>query len=396
MKIKLALPFLALPFPVLAGCGGEPGFVVEHDGSVPVVKNFTPEWGDTPEWEIGPYPTLSIPQWSAPGARDSAHLTDAKQLPDGTIAIANGFRGEIGVFTQQARLVRRFGSKGLAAGEFQTLSSVHVIDDEIWAFDKMGRWNVFDLEGSLTASIYMEPRGRPWPEVEPYGGEMAILASTSPPPGATGRVRPPASVVRYEMSGAQTGTLVDLPGREYFVDTEDRRTVTMLQSFGPSPVIHGGRNVLYAGSGDDMRIEVYGEDGSLERVVGIPELDLTVSDEEWAEEVAWFEERQRERADMGLWAPTPGPGVLDRRETKPAYERLMEDARGNLWVAEFTPLYRRRGPSNRWTIFDPEGRWLGTMETPADLRLTEIGEDYLLGIDRTDGRSVVHRYALKR
>ena len=34
----------------------------------------------------------------------------------------------------------------------------------------------------------------------------------------------------------------------------------------------------------------------------------------------------------------------------------------------------------RWTVFDPRGRMLGTIETPGSGRVTEIGEDYLLGI----------------
>ena len=36
-------------------------------------------------------------------------------------------------------------------------------------------------------------------------------------------------------------------------------------------------------------------------------------------------------------------------------------------------------PNPLWTVFDPEGQVLGFVETPAGLRIYEIGEDYILG-----------------
>ena len=38
----------------------------------------------------------------------------------------------------------------------------------------------------------------------------------------------------------------------------------------------------------------------------------------------------------------------------------------------------------RWSVFDREGRWLGSVETPAGLSVREIGEDYLLGTWKDD------------
>jgi len=32
-----------------------------------------------------------------------------------------------------------------------------------------------------------------------------------------------------------------------------------------------------------------------------------------------------------------------------------------------------------WDILDPEGRWLGTIQTPTGLTIFEIGSDYVLG-----------------
>ena len=36
-------------------------------------------------------------------------------------------------------------------------------------------------------------------------------------------------------------------------------------------------------------------------------------------------------------------------------------------------------PAPLWTVFDPAGLVLGFVETPAELEIKEIGEDYILG-----------------
>jgi hypothetical protein len=59
----------------------------------------------------------------------------------------------------------------------------------------------------------------------------------------------------------------------------------------------------------------------------------------------------------------------------------MADPDGNLWVLAYT----RPGDERRsWTVFAPEGRALGTVETPPGLRIMEIGADYVLGVWRDD------------
>ena len=71
-----------------------------------------------------------------------------------------------------------------------------------------------------------------------------------------------------------------------------------------------------------------------------------------------------------------GPGEI--AESFPAFSRIMGDAAGCLWVREYDfPLEER--PAPLWTVFDPEGRVPGFLETPAGLEIREIGEDYILG-----------------
>ena len=42
--------------------------------------------------------------------------------------------------------------------------------------------------------------------------------------------------------------------------------------------------------------------------------------------------------------------------------------------------YRLEEEPVRWAVFDPEGRWLGDVETPRGGRVWDIGNDYVLGV----------------
>ena len=53
-------------------------------------------------------------------------------------------------------------------------------------------------------------------------------------------------------------------------------------------------------------------------------------------------------------------------------------AAGRLWVREYD-YHDEERPAPLWTVFDGQGQVLGFVETPKDLRIYEIGEDYILG-----------------
>ena len=50
-----------------------------------------------------------------------------------------------------------------------------------------------------------------------------------------------------------------------------------------------------------------------------------------------------------------------------------------------------------WSVFDTGGRWLGDLTPPQGLRITEVGEDYLMGNwADTLGVQQVHVYGLEK
>jgi hypothetical protein len=50
--------------------------------------------------------------------------------------------------------------------------------------------------------------------------------------------------------------------------------------------------------------------------------------------------------------------------------RMYADALGNLWLQD----YRMADDEPfRWSVFDPEGLWLGVVETPLGFTVTDAG-----------------------
>lgn len=86
-------------------------------------------------------------------------------------------------------------------------------------------------------------------------------------------------------------------------------------------------------------------------------------------------------------------GGLSRRY-QPAIRNFWVDSEGFLWINDRGSL--QLGTSE-WSVFDPQGRWLGTIELPS-AGIFWVGEDFILGgqVDFDTGLQTVERYRLDR
>jgi hypothetical protein len=93
------------------------------------------------------------------------------------------------------------------------------------------------------------------------------------------------------------------------------------------------------------------------------------------------------------------------RDEYPVYGTMMSDRSGNLWARRFDFRERlfRAGPVStitisvptRWDVIDPSGRWLCTVELPANFTPGDIGNDYIAGVARdADDVEMVRVYKL--
>ena len=70
---------------------------------------------------------------------------------------------------------------------------------------------------------------------------------------------------------------------------------------------------------------------------------------------------------------------MPRVEPFPAFRRIVGDRLGFLWVEEYPMPGGKDDAVPLWTVFDVDGRVRGLVTTPPDLRIFEIGADYILG-----------------
>ena len=80
---------------------------------------------------------------------------------------------------------------------------------------------------------------------------------------------------------------------------------------------------------------------------------------------------------------TPVLDALSVPPSFPAFSTIEVDALGYRWVREYN-LPGAEGAL--WTVFDPDGIVQGFVETPPDLVIYEIGEDYIVGKVRDELR----------
>ncbi len=133
---------------------------------------------------------------------------------------------------------------------------------------------------------------------------------------------------------------------------------------------------FYAGSNDTFEIRVYDLSGNVQQIVRKQHSPRRVS----RRHVELYRESSRAQLRAGS-----SQSALP--ETFPAYDGFDVDELGNLWVAEYPIPGEQGGKGGRGGtrfVFDPDGRYWGTVAIPDGLRILEIGDDYMLGIHKDE------------
>ena len=102
---------------------------------------------------------------------------------------------------------------------------------------------------------------------------------------------------------------------------------------------------------------------------------------------------------MGKTASTrPGLQPL-HRQTRiggpiPRFRSLVAGLNDEVWVQEWP---RINGTHRRWLVYKPSGVLLASALLPADFEVTQVGEDFILGIAKDEfDRDLIQIYRLDR
>ena len=152
---------------------------------------------------------------------------------------------------------------------------------------------------------------------------------------------------------------------------------------------------LVYGVNDEYRIRVYGQQGTLERVVSMP-FELKTVGETDRRVVMEFLERAWTDAGVPPQALPQLRQIVHFGEFFPAFSSVLAGPRGSIWVQHVQPaselseeeledynLIEESG-APEWDVFDGEGRYLGTVTMPPKFAPRLIRGNQIFGVWRDD------------
>ena len=358
--------------------GGHPARVPVRDSAgVEIVENECPVAGSTLGWRVGDSAVLSIGGLEGGEPYNLYGVADATRLSDGRIAVANSGSGEIRVFAADGNHLATMGGIGEGPGEFDrdaldgvswwpgdSIMASSALQKQVAIFDAAGRHgrtvrlssghdSIVGVlpDGTLLAhprtlsTVRLDPQG---PPIRRWGVDFGLLL-------ADGQLRASLGVH---------------PGEEWTV--QPARTAAGLHPFGRTTLSATWGELAVVTPNDRYEIRAYRSDGALARIV---RLDHELRAQTPADLEAWMSEMfddLPEEAERQYRAMAEDVPLL---ESFPAFSAIQSDRLGYLWVREYNLPGEHR---HLWTVFGPDGRVEGLVETPPGLRIFEIGEDHLL------------------
>lgn len=369
---------------------------VRDSAGVRIVDNAEPPEGSRLGWRIGPEPTVSIGVLEGEEPYMLYRAYDATVLSDGRIVVANTGTQELRVFDRSGTHVATWAGEGQGPGEFTDLSQI-----EPWPGDSIMAWfgpqlgfSVFDADGNhgrnfvLTGQESISPMQRFWPAAANRDG--LILARHGPEAADT------MVMQLRDRDGEVVASFGAHPSYEWHILAEGGRSILYQKTLGREPVwaLWGDRVVI--GHTGRYELKAFAGDGTLARIVRRDHEPRVPT----AAEISAYIDAEMDR---NTWATGSEALALRRRFERvpvadyiPAFASIMTDALDHLWVEEYESPADPR-PVRVWTVFDAEGRVLGFVETPKDLSIEEVGEDYVLGMTSNElGVEMVQVWPLER
>ena len=357
----------------------------QHDSAgIRIVENARPAEGSRLGWRIGPRPEVSIGEVMGDEPYLLTGASDATRLSDGRIVVVNRFTRELRVFDEAGIHLDTWGGTGEGPGEFTPLTIFHIAPLAGDSVIVWGIWHdplmtVFDPAGNFERRL--RPR-RSQPGVA--GGLIAVAVardgSILAGPNRISTIAHSVTVELWDAQGELRAPLGTHPGVERY-RVGERGTGSVV--FGRSLMLEPWGDVIVVSPTTRYEIKAFARDGSLARIVRCDHAlrtPTTAHVERYIEEAVSripVAESQASASARRRYQSAPVAEYL------PAFASVMADALHHLWVEEFEPPGEEQ-PGVLWTIFDPGGRVLGFVETPEDLEIYEIGEDYILGRTRDE------------
>lgn len=371
---------------LLTACGSETQRSLQplfrDSAGIQIVENTSPRWPEGHGWRLSERPAVDIGVLDGDPHYQLFRVTGALRLSDGRLVVANSGTNELRYYDPSGAYMTSAGRRGGGPGEFGGLSWLGAsAGDSVLAYDWPNRRiSVFDADGRFARGFVLRdlshaPPGHVHPAV--LGAGLLLIGTQRffrEGPLTTGVYHDTIFHLVFDGEGVLADTAGRHAGAEFFVAALGEHIDLMPLPFGRSTHTAPWRDGFFFGTGASYEVAYYSLSGNLLRSVRKTHTATQVTPahirsyvEAQLEEIDDQEER---RFIESVFAEMPFP------ETMPAYQDVLVDADGNLWVQE----YRKPGASRpSWTVFDSDGVMLGVVETPTRFTVYQIGNDFVLG-----------------
>ena len=367
---------------------GVDAFSVRDSAGITIMESMDSVWTARTAWIVEESPEVEIGSRFGESGAVFGSITDAARFSDGRFAVADPMSRTVGVFNRYGGFLFSVGGRGEGPMEIHTMGEVSVLDgDSLVVQDLRTPKRIYFGPSGDHLRTVTQPgigwRGHLVPRIVGTMPDGSFLATYRPEEAdyPSGRASTFSELFLFDQNGVDQGLIAALPA---FATVNEGPTKDIL-ALGPYPSFAPDQRGFWFGFPLTYELLHYSPQG-VDRIVR----------RSWEPGVVPKRTREEYRAWRKAAFKGPVPDFVDRilrnepiAETFPAFKQFLLSPDGHLWVEEYPTevddlvgIWERRysASRSRWTVFDPQGRWLGSVLMPKGLRITEIGSDYVLGI----------------
>jgi hypothetical protein len=332
-------------------------------------------------------PALTIGSIEGAEELQFTEVSSAFKTNNGLVIAANKKNPpELRIFDSRGDLIAKTGRKGSGPGEFREITWVRERGDTLIAYDVwLSRLTYYTGAGSFIKTANAPVGGG-------YKGSYILLGVL---PDGSGLARPNlmisgnpkrnaralTPVVHFKSDTSRMQRILEFPDADFVLQSDPRlgqRPVRPI--FGLEAPISLIRNRLLIGAADEFRITEYDPSVQVRQVYSRPFTRRTVTKADIrAQQVRAVDKVPIEykKGVAKYYKDTPHNRYMPIQH--PDDWTLLVDAKDRLWSQEYLAPTDKCA---RWSVFEPSGRYIGDVEVPANVRIMQIGLDYILGAAR--------------